>query len=123
MQKKLDCTLMTELGTGLRVVLGETEAHPVPNETIAGLLKTAFLWREQWFNNPDTALKDIAKEANADISDVSKQMRLTFLAPDIVRALLDGTTSDDWPPERLRRLDDLPVTWSEQRRLFGLAQN
>ncbi|MEX6634568.1 recombinase family protein [Hyphococcus lacteus] len=110
-------------GTGLRLVLGKTETHPVPNETIAGLLKTAFLWRDRWFNNPDTALKDIAKEANTDISDVSKQMRLAFLAPDIVRALLDGTTSDDWTPERLRRLADLPLTWSEQRRLFGLAQN
>lgn len=93
---------MTARRTGLRLVLGETETHPEANENIAGLLKNAFAWREQWFNEPDTALKDIAKEANVDISDVSKQMRLTFLAPDIVRALLDGTTSDDWTPERLR---------------------
>ncbi len=110
-------------GVGLRLVLGGTDDVPSPNETIACILENAFAWRERWFNNPDTALNAIAKEAGTDISDVSKQMRLAFLAPDIVRALLEGSASGGWTPERLRRLDDLPALWPEQRRLFGLAHN
>lgn len=113
---------MTARRTGLRLVLGETETHPVPNETIAGLLKTAFLWRDRWFNNQDTALKDIAKEANLPSGDVNSRIRLAYLAPDIVKAILDGSAPKSINAEYLRRLSELPPSWIAQRKLLGFPQ-
>jgi len=43
-------------------------------------------------------------------------IRLSYLAPDIVRALLEGRQPIELTPTRLLRLSkDLPHDWSEQR--------
>ena len=49
-------------------------------------------------------------------------IRLSYLAPDIVRALLEGRQPIELPPTRLLRLSkDLPHDWSEQRHVLGFA--
>jgi hypothetical protein len=48
--------------------------------------------------------------------------RLSYLAPEIVRALLAGRHPIELTPTRLLRLSkDLPHDWSEQRRFLGFA--
>ena len=46
-------------------------------------------------------------------------MPLAFLAPDIVEAILAGTQPVDLTAETLTRRADLPLSWSEQKSLFG----
>ncbi len=47
-------------------------------------------------------------------------IRLSYLAPDIVRALLEGRQPIELTPTRLLRLSkDLPHDWSEQRHVLG----
>jgi hypothetical protein len=49
-------------------------------------------------------------------------MRLSYLAPDIVRALLEGRQPIELTPTRLLRLSkNLPHDWKEQRRFLGFA--
>jgi site-specific DNA recombinase len=49
-------------------------------------------------------------------------VRLSYLAPDIVRALLEGRQPIELTPTRLLRLSkDLPHTWIEQRSFLGFA--
>jgi site-specific DNA recombinase len=49
-------------------------------------------------------------------------VRLSYLAPDITRAVLDGRQPIELTPTRLLRLSkDLPHDWSEQRRFLGFA--
>jgi site-specific DNA recombinase len=49
-------------------------------------------------------------------------VRLSFLAPDIVRALLKGRQPIELTPTRLLRLSkDLPHDWIEQRHFLGFA--
>ena len=49
-------------------------------------------------------------------------IRLSYLAPDIVRALLEGRQPIELTPTRLLRLSkDLPHDWSEQRHVLGFA--
>jgi len=48
---------------------------------------------------------------------------LSYLAPDIVRALLDGRQPIELTPTRLFRLSkDLPHEWSEQRHFLGFGE-
>ncbi|MCH8998147.1 MAG: hypothetical protein IID48_07745 [Proteobacteria bacterium] len=51
---------------------------------------------------------------------VSRILRLAFLAPDIVEAILDGYQPIDLELERL--LKGIPVSWDEQRRVFGFSR-
>jgi hypothetical protein len=47
---------------------------------------------------------------------------LSYLAPDIVRALLEGRQPIELTPTRLLRLSkNLPHDWKEQRRFLGFA--
>jgi hypothetical protein len=49
-------------------------------------------------------------------------IRLSYLAPDMVRALLEGSQPIELTPTRLLRLSkDLPHDWSEQRHVLGFA--
>ena len=49
-------------------------------------------------------------------------IRLSYLAPDIVRALLEGRQPIELTPTRLLRLSKgLPHDWSEQRHVLGFA--
>ena len=50
-------------------------------------------------------------------------IRLSYLAPDIVRALLEGRQPIELTPTRLLRLSkDLPHDWSEQRHVSRLRR-
>jgi hypothetical protein len=49
-------------------------------------------------------------------------VRLSYLGPEIVRALLAGSQSNALTPSRLLRLSkDLPHDWKEQRCFLGFA--
>ena len=49
-------------------------------------------------------------------------VRLSYLAPDIVRALSEGRQPIELTPTRLLRLSkDLPHDWKEQRLFLGFA--
>jgi hypothetical protein len=62
-------------------------------------------------------LEDLARARGVAPSYVSRVLRLTLLAPEIVEAILDGRQ-----PAELR-LDDLlegfPLEWAEQREHFA----
>jgi hypothetical protein len=45
-------------------------------------------------------------------------MRLAFLAPDIVEAIIEGRRPASLTNTKLRRLSPLPYSWEEQRRLL-----
>ena len=62
----------------------------------------------------------LAGEA-AEITDSHRTLRLAFLAPDIVTALLDGSAPVHLNAEALRRLDDIPASWQAQRKLLGFV--
>ena len=47
-------------------------------------------------------------------------VHLSYLAPDIVRSILEGRQPLELSPTRLLRLSkDLPHEWSDQRRFLG----
>ncbi len=51
---------------------------------------------------------------------VSRIMRLAFLAPDIVEAILDAYQPVDLELERL--LKGIPTSWDAQRRALGVSR-
>ena len=69
-------------------------------------------------DNRDLSPAEIAKRSNCSLSHMMRLLRLNYLAPDIVTAILDGAQ----PKELTRRelLDaNLPLDWALQRKMFG----
>ncbi|MGN6358140.1 MAG: recombinase family protein [Novosphingobium sp.] len=49
--------------------------------------------------------------------------RLAYLAPDIVRSILDGSQPKQVTARYLSRLGNLPISWAEQRAMLGFEAN
>ncbi len=64
-------------------------------------------------DNP-MSLKEIAEAEEIDAGDVSRSLQLAFLAPDVVRAILDGRHAPSLTATRLSRLGNLPFLWNQQ---------
>ena len=64
-------------------------------------------------------IEELAKQERVNRGYMSRALRLTLLAPDIVEAILDGRR-----PERMRLEDllgGLPVEWTKQGERNGAA--
>ncbi len=96
------------------------ELQPRPNATLIKALTRAYKWKERLFTGGAPSISAIAKEEGVTERYVSRIMRLAFLAPDIVKAILDGYQPTDLELERLMK--GIPVSWNEQRRVFGISR-
>jgi hypothetical protein len=78
-------------------------------------LARAFRWRKMLDEGSYATIEDLARAKGMAPSYVSRVLRLTMLAPEIVEAILDGRQ-----PAELQ-LDDLlagfPLVWEDQRTL------
>ena len=53
--------------------------------------------------------------------ELRRLARFAFLAPDIVATILEGRQPDSLAARQLARMPELPLDWSEQRRILGFA--
>jgi hypothetical protein len=86
--------------------------RPRVDNAMVKALARAFRWRKLLDTGVHATLEDLAKAKGMAPSYVSRVLRLTLLAPDIVEAILNGRQ----PAEM--RLDDLlegfPLDWDSQ---------
>ena len=67
--------------------------------------------------DPTTNTESIAKREDCTARKVNMTISLAFLAPDLVKAAIDGRLPHGMG---VARLCDLPVEWSRQRQMLGL---
>ena len=63
------------------------------------------------------SVSDLARKARMERVFLYHSLELANLAPDIVKAILDGSVPDGFTLNRLRK--GIPDDWDEQRREFG----
>jgi site-specific DNA recombinase len=81
------------------------------------LMRVAEVWLNELMSDPSTDVQSIAKREGCCPRKVNT-ISLAFLAPTLVKAVVDGR-----PPRRMgvARLTDLPAEWSLQHDMLGLA--
>jgi hypothetical protein len=79
-------------------------------------LARAFRWRRMLETGAACSVSDIARQEKLNTSYVSRVLRLTLLAPDIVEAILDGRQAAGITLQGL--LEPFPVEWDQQSRSF-----
>jgi len=92
-----------------------------PDGTLVKALARAWRWQRMLDEGLYTSVSEIGDAENISKSYVSRILRLALLAPDIVEAILAGTTDQALILERLER--PLPASREEQLYLIpeGMA--
>jgi hypothetical protein len=84
-------------------------------------LARAFRWQELLETGKAASIASLAKRLKVDRAYVSRILGLTLLAPDIVRAIMDGDEPSGLSLARLTK--PFPVLWEEQRLVLGFSKN
>ena len=107
-------------GKGIRLVVGGGVAEK-PDVHMVALLRDAHVTRDALLSGRDETIDAMAQRLGIKRDILSAQMRLTYLAPDIVRALVLGRPAEGMTPAGLVSLcKDLPHDWQLQRTLLEL---
>ncbi len=73
-------------------------------------------WHHQLFDGRHASIADIAKSENINPSFVSRILRLAYLSPTIVEAILNGQFPAHLTMKRL--MEPFPMEWERQREHF-----
>ena len=107
-------TALKRAGTGMKLVV-----PPAPG--LIRLLLRAFAIQDRLEQNLDLALQRIAEAEGVSPSYVTRLLRLSYLAPDIATAIIDGDQPPELTAEKLMRNTRLPLSWEAQRKRLGFA--
>jgi len=108
-------------GKGIRLIVGGGPAAKPDGQMIA-LLRNAYATREALMTGRDATLDAMAQRLGVKRDYLSAHMRLTFLAPGIVKDLFEGRQPEGLTAARLVSVcKDLPHDWQLQRGFLGLA--
>ncbi|MBT3351911.1 MAG: recombinase family protein [Nitrospinaceae bacterium] len=101
------------------IVETENEKPRVPDPALVNLIVRAHAMKKMLVAGGGLSLWQIARREQMDRSYLTRLIRLTFLAPDITKAILEGSQPPDLTTSRLIKRKLLPVDWQEQRAEFG----
>ena len=105
---------------GGRKVMVKPEGAPTQqhaDNTMIKALARAFRWKKMLESGEFATIAELADREGIAISYLTRVLRLTLLAPDIVEAALDGRQGPEVTLARL--LEPFPVEWQAQTDAFG----
>ena len=107
-------------GQEMRMVIGGQEVTQAnPDQALIKLVVRAHALRTGLEDGSISSIKDFAMQQHIDHADAKRMLPLSYLAPDIVEAIMDGRQPEGVCVSTLRTGYDLPLLWTEQRRKLG----
>ena len=88
--------------------------------TLVASIARSRRWLNELISDPAASTESIAEREQSSIRNVNRTLSLAFLAPDLVRAAIEGRLPHGMG---VTRFADLPAEWSRQRRILGLASS
>ena len=88
------------------------EADPI----LLRLISHAFAARDHLIHNiPQPMVSDYSTR------HLNQLVRLSYLAPDIISAIISGTQPSELTGRQIMRKNNIPLDWASQRIMFGFA--
>lgn len=87
--------------------------QPIRDLKLIELVQRAFRAREQLLGEAAHSVSPQQKHA------LTREARLSYLAPDLIEAILAGRQPIELGARRLHRIGALPLSWSDQRKMLG----
>lgn len=88
------------------------------DNTLVKALARAFRWKRMLDSGEFTTIRELAEREGIAPSYMTRVLRLTLLAPDIVEAVLDGKQGPEVTLTQV--LEPFPLTWQHQAPYFSL---
>ncbi len=89
-----------------------SDLHPRINNTLVKALARAFRWKRLLESGEFATVKELAEYEKLGFSYLTRVLRLSLLAPDIVEAILEGRQQPEMTLAAL--LEPFPTEWVEQ---------
>jgi DNA invertase Pin-like site-specific DNA recombinase len=115
---------LRRVGRGIKMVIDEAVAPgraAKPDAKLIKLIARAYLFNNRLAESSSEYLADVAQRDRITSSYFTRVLRLSYLAPDITRAILEGRHPRDLTAQKLLAHSRLPLAWPEQRRRLGFA--
>jgi site-specific DNA recombinase len=115
---------LRRVGFGIKMLIDET-ASPGraarPDPRLIKLIARAHLLNSKFAESKSENLMALAQCQRMTSSYFTRVLRLTFLAPDSTRAILERRHPQDLTARKLLAHSRLPLTWPEQRQILGFG--
>ena len=110
-------------GNDVQIVVRAKDAEPVKprNEELVHMLADARAIQHLVLSRPGDSLADLARSTGRSERIVKRMLRLIYLAPQIVKAILEGDEPSSMTCRGMHRINCIPMAWDEQRQLFQLS--
>lgn len=105
-------------GKEMALVVEGPDAHRAPDPVLIALLSKAHALRDALAASEAPSLTAFAERHQVSKSYVTRVVRLAYLAPPIVAAILDGRQPVGLTAKRLLQDTRLPFSWTEQQAWF-----
>ena len=92
-----------------------------PDARLVKLLIRACRFNAALLDSDDAPFATLAKREGVSPSYFTRLVRLSYLAPDITQAILEGRQPRELNADKLLAHSRLPLAWSEQRTALGFA--
>lgn len=99
---------------------GITQATSLePDPTLLKLLRRAHAWKQQLETGPPETISALAAANGVNASYFTRVLRIGYLAPDIIEAIVKGRQPPELTANKLVRVKNLPIDWPGQREALG----
>ena len=110
-------------GMEISMLIDGTDPFAVvkPNARLIKLLVRAHRFNTTLVQGDGIAFAALAVREGVSRSYFTRVVRLSYLAPDITQAILEGRQPRDLTAEKLLAHSRLPLAWHDQRTVLGFA--
>jgi hypothetical protein len=109
------------LETKLLIEGADGSARKSPDRSLLRLLSQAHLFHEMVMHSRGRTMAELAVEAGVGGSYFTRILRLSFLAPEVVKAILRDRHPLELTAKKLAGDTRLPIAWEEQRARLGIG--
>ncbi|MFL5114342.1 MAG: recombinase family protein, partial [Microvirga sp.] len=108
-------------GLEMRLVVNGAVGDAAVDPSLTRIMVRAHTIRDRLLKNENLTVEEVAREEDLVPSYVTRLLRLTFLAPDIIATIVAGRQPPELTARKLMADTRMPLDWREQRIQLGFA--
>ena len=109
-------------GNETRLIIQSASQQRPVDQKLLHLNARGYVWREQIVSGAAESAASLGDRDGVSRPYVSRLIDLSFLAPNIIAAIANGTAPADLSSERLQSIEALPLDWASQRTVLGFGR-